>query len=159
MADVISRAFKDGKFFTATNNLLTYFDTHFPLPQKKSWQECHLPDALVSRVISCLRGELLPMALLQRLPLIEKNTGSIGKTTQPSCSATPTSLMSLKSNATSSLEGSLRGSGQASTAEDIQSKFKESLTPSRPSPRPSNWLENKVRSTATKKRTTSLSRE
>jgi hypothetical protein len=67
MADIASRAFKKGKFFEANDNLLQYFNTHFPLQQKVSWQQFQLPKEWISRVMSCLRGEQLQMESLHRL--------------------------------------------------------------------------------------------
>ena len=43
MADISSRAFKDGNFFKAHANLLPYFKKHFPFPQTASWQERTVP--------------------------------------------------------------------------------------------------------------------
>ena len=59
MADIPSRAFKNGEFFHAHAKLVNYFNTHFPLPQNLSWEEFKVPKKLTSRVISCLRGEQL----------------------------------------------------------------------------------------------------
>lgn len=144
MADIVSRAFKDGKYFAALNNLTDYFNLHFPLPQNASWQEYTLPKKLASRVISCLRGELLPLESLLRLPAIESNTGAAGPSTQSSASVTPSSLMSAQWNETSSLQLTLQGSGQVTTVGELKSKLALSRMRSRPSPRPLNWLENKV---------------
>ena len=43
MADIISRAFKMVKFFDASNNLVSYFNTRFTLMQNESWHECQVP--------------------------------------------------------------------------------------------------------------------
>jgi hypothetical protein len=148
MADIVSRAFKNGKYFEAENNLLTYFNSHFPLPQNASWQECRIPKEWISRVIACLRGEQLPMAWLQRLPKTGKNTGIIGVPTPLHATSVPSLTTSPPpSKEISSSQLSLRGSGQVCTAEELRSKFKASRMRSRPSPRPSNWLENRVPST------------
>jgi hypothetical protein len=147
MADVVSRAFKDGKYFVAHGKLTHYFNANFPLPQQRSWREFTLPHKLTSRVISCLRGELLPLEQLLRLPVIEKNTGTIGSHTQKHAKSTLGSLASTNSNWKSSSLASLRGSGQATTVEEIKSQFRQSRTAFRPSPRPSNWLENQAPST------------
>ena len=64
MADITSRAFKNGDFFEAHADLVTYLNLHFPLPQKLSWREFKVPTKWVSRVISCLRGEQLQMESL-----------------------------------------------------------------------------------------------
>lgn len=42
MADAASRAIKEGKFFAANENLINYFNSHFPLEQNESWQQFHL---------------------------------------------------------------------------------------------------------------------
>ena len=145
MADCVSRAFRDGKFFHASHSLCDFFTSNFPLPQTASWQECTLPPEWTSRVISCLRGEQLPLGSLLRLPKPGKNTGITGVAT-PQCAASTLSspTTSQPSNATSLSLLSLRGCGQARTAEELKSEFRESRMPSHPSPRPSNWLDNKV---------------
>ena len=150
MADIVSRAFKNDQYFAAANNLTSYFNTHFPLSQKRSWKEFQIPKKLASRVISCLRGELLPMASLLRLPKVTTNTGNIGNTMQPCVESTHSSEKHLHSNATSSLQHSLQGSGQELTAKDLKSRFQESRMRSHPSPRPSSWLENKAPCTGQK---------
>ena len=149
MADFISRAFKNGIYFKhAPNGLVPYFNTTFPL-QSGSWAECRLPTALVSSVIACLRGELLPMAsLLRRMPL-GKNTGATGSSTQLVPESTPSLAQpSLPSSATLSQEHLLLGSGQVATDLDIESRLAVSRTHCQPSPRPSSWLEGQASSTA-----------
>jgi hypothetical protein len=159
MADIVSRAFKNGKYFTAAKNLTSYFNLHFPLPQKKSWKEFHLPNALASRVISCLRGELLPMASLLRLPKVTANTGSTGQNTPPCVVLTPSSEKPPPLSETSLSQPSLQGSGQVLTERELKSRFRESRMPSHPSPRPYSWLENPAPSIDRKMCTTSHSKE
>ena len=159
MADIASRAFKNGQYFEASKNLTSFFNSKFPLPQKQSWKEFQIPKELASRVISCLRGELLPMASLLRLPKIAASTGTTGNNMLHSARLTPSSQMSPSSNATSSLQPSLQGCGLALTAEELQSKFRGSRMRSHPSPRPSNWLENRVPSTVPKTHTISPSND
>ena len=79
MADIPSRAFKNGEFFHAKTNLVAYFNLHFPLPQNLSWHEFKLHPKLTSRVISCLRGEELPMESLCRMPKQGENIGKVGQ--------------------------------------------------------------------------------
>ena len=148
MADIASRAFKNGKYFAAAHNLTTYFNTNFPL-QATSWTECHLPKEIISRVISCLQEQQLPMESLIRLPKLDKNIGTIGKPTHPSSTLIRSykgqpSQTSTKKSSSAPL---LQGSGQGLTEKDFKLKFKESRTRLRPSPRPYSWLENKVPST------------
>ena len=81
MADIPSRAFKNGEYFHAHENLITYFNSHFPLPQNLSWQEFQVSSKMASRVISCLRGIQLPMESLHRLPKLRKSIGNTGPAT------------------------------------------------------------------------------
>ena len=67
MADVPSRAFNDGKFAEVQQSLTNYFNLHFPLPQNASWKEFKVPESISLPVISCLRGEQLPMEQLCRI--------------------------------------------------------------------------------------------
>jgi hypothetical protein len=154
MADVVSRAFKDGKYFSAALNLSDYFNKHFPLPQNYYWREYRLPKGIVSHVISCLRGDISPMAWLLEPPKIGKSIGAIGANTAPSSTMNPSSKESPHSQETSWSGPLLQGSGLELTAEAIRSKFKASRMRSRPSARPSCWLDNRVRSTEHTKSTT-----
>ena len=141
MADIVSRAFKDGKFFSAKSNLVTYFNTHFPLSQDVSWKEFNLPKEVVLPVISCLRGELSPMASLLRLPKIEQSIGTTGSDILRSSDAIPSCLNQfLPSKETASSSHLLQGLGQAYTVEELKSKFRPSRMRCRPSARPSSCL-------------------
>ena len=48
MADIISCAFKMGKLFAASNDIVSSFNTHFPLMQNKAWHECQVTSDLLS---------------------------------------------------------------------------------------------------------------
>ena len=160
MADVSSRSFKDGKFFINANTpLQSYFDTNFPLPQRKCWREFKVPSELVSRVMSCVRGETLNMGSLLRLKRTAKNIGNIGASTRKRGTANLSSQMRPNLDATSSSQLLLLGSGQVSTALEIKSKFKPLLQRSQVSARPANWLENKAPSTGAQTHTNYQSNE
>ena len=147
MADVSSRAFKDGKFFKASSNLVSFFNSHFPLPKNLSWKEHTLHTDISSRIIACLRGRLLPLAQLQRLPATGKNTGEHGNNMPQNAEWTPTWSHAQPNSKKPSYVPLLHGSGRVQLEGGVRSVFKESLTPWQPSPRPSNWLENVVPST------------
>ena len=66
IADIISHAFKHGKFFELSHDVVSYFNKRFPVVQNESWHEFHVPNDLLSSVTACLRGKLLPMASLLR---------------------------------------------------------------------------------------------
>ena len=142
MADTVSRAFKDGTFFKAANNLTQYFNHNIPLPQSISWEEFTPPERLTQQVMSLLCGEQSTMGSLLRLPKTGENTGKHGFTTLTSgklipSSKTVTALMQLLS-----LQLLLQGSGQATSAAAFKLKFQPFLQPLQPSQRPSVWLEN-----------------
>ena len=156
MADVTSRAFKDGKFADANINLLSYFNLHFPLSQEQSWREFHFLADLALRVILCLRGVLSPLGSLLRLPKNVKNTGATGAAMHAPVESTPTLPTRHLLKETSSSAGTLTGSGRALTVTELKSEFKASRQRFRPCQRPYNWLENRALSTAMQKRTTNL---
>jgi hypothetical protein len=140
MADVVSRVFKDAKFFAANNNLVPYFNHHFPLPQKDSWTEFQLPTSLTSHMTLCLCGQLLPLGSLIRQPLADKSIGTTGANMLQSLASTPTSLRYLHLSETALSVPMQLKSGQAYTAEVLWSKFRPSWMHSQPSARPSSWL-------------------
>ena len=153
MADIPSRAFKTGEFFHAQNSLTEYFNSHFPLPQEQSWTEFKVTKKLASRVISCLRGEPLLMEQLRKLPKLGKNIGNIGQNTVTNARWTRSSPASQMQNEQQSSLPSQPGSGPGLTDLETKLEFNPSRKRSRPSPRPLNWLENKVPSTKRRENT------
>ena len=139
MADVASRYATTPSLNTNSPSLASYFNTHFK--QSTSWEEFHLNQKLSSRVMSSLLGQRLTLESWRRLPGLVKNTGDTGVTTQVPSRSTRFSTTHLPSYETQSLQHSLQGSGQAITAEEARSRFKASLMRSRPSARPSSWLD------------------
>jgi hypothetical protein len=146
MADAISRAFKNGKFFQAHNKLTTYFNINFPL-QHNSWNEFHLPKELIALVINCLRGVQLPLEQLLRLPVLGLSTGVTGASISPYTNTVPASLMPQNLSRQASSSDLLGGSGQELTVAALESKFLRSQMHCRPLARPSAWLMNRPRFT------------
>ena len=144
MADVSSRAFKHGEYFHAASNIVSYFNSNFPLTQNRSWQEHKVPRKLSWRVISSLLGEQLPMESLTRLPKLATNIGVTGAVIQPHANRLPPLVMKHPLPKPSSLPASLSGSGRALTDSEIASRFSPLTKPWQPSPRPLNWVENVV---------------
>ena len=147
MADIVSRAFKSGKYFAASHSLTNYFNTNFPLPQKQSWKESKIPPQWTSRVMSCLRGEMLDLASLLELPTRGLSIGNTGAHMPTPVASMHGSKAHHPSNATLSSWHSLQGSGQVILENDAKSKQEGLPTRLRRSARPSNWLENPARST------------
>ena len=156
MADIPSRAFKSGKYFAACNDIVAYFNTHFPLPQNLSWKEYEVKPKLASRVTSSLRGERLQMESLLNLSKQGTNTGDTGQRTAPPATQTHTSQTSPPAKGRLSSQPLPPGYGPGLTVSEIKSAFKRSHRRSRPSPRPANWLDNRVPSS--KKRANTLYR-
>ena len=157
MADIASRHSSSKTLQSKSPTLLTYFNTHFK--QKTSWEEFHLPKKLTSRVMSSLLGTQLTLESWRRLPGLAKNTGSTGVVMQPMSKSTRYCQKQTPSLETWSLQHSLQGSGVVTTAEEIQSAFKESLMRFRPSARPSSWLATKAQSTGPPTHTTFKSKD
>ena len=155
MADISSRSFKHGEAFSSSAPLTHLFNKKISLPQKCSWREFQIPSEIYWRVMSCIRGEPSKMGQLLRLKGIDKNIGATGASTQNSGSAAPFWTMRPNWNESSYSQPLLSGSGQAFTAEETKSRFRPLLNRSRPSPRPSNWLEKLARSTKPPKLTSS----
>lgn len=142
MADVSSRAFKEGKFFVAHNNLTSYFNLHFP--QSSSWQEYKHHKEWVMRVISCLRGTQLEMASLTRLPKTGQSTGHAG--TRSAKDSTWIQLFKQHPSSPPLLPPPPLPpkSEQGHTGWDKRLKLAQYLQRYQLSPRPSSWLEQQV---------------
>jgi hypothetical protein len=144
MADIVSRAFKSGKFFMANSNLVSYFNKNFPFDKNNSWTEFQIPIALISRVTSCLRDEQLHMELLLKLPGIARSTGVTGATMLRCSSAIPSSLTCAQSTAQTLSQDLPQTSARVYTVEELKSEFRPSRMRSRPLTRPSSWPANKL---------------
>ena len=154
MADKSSRSFgSKGNAFKLNESLTEFFNSNYPLPQNNSWKEFVIPSELYSRVMSCVRGERSKMGQLLRLKRVDKSIGDIGANTYDIGTAAPFWTMRPNLNPTSSSRPMLQGSGQDSTAREVRLKFKPLVKRSRPSPRPSSWLDNPLPSTAKTKNT------
>ena len=159
MADICSRTFKSESFYSQNTSLLPLFNKKFPLPKNKSWKEWVVHKKLSTRVTSCLHGVQLQMESLLNLPKLGKNIGNTGCPTHTSSKQTLSSKVNQTSQNPSSSPAMLLGSGRELSASEMRSKFKQYQTPWRPSPRPSNWLENGAQHTQNMKYTPSPSKD
>jgi hypothetical protein len=155
MADVTSRSSRLKSYTTSQKSFLSLFSSQFPLPQDQCWTEFHLPSKWHSRVMSCLHGKPLPMAQWTTLPDEDKNIGKTGANTAVCGDTHPSSAPALPSNAASSQQPSLLGSGQATSATERQLKLGASRKPSEQSQRRASWLDNQAQSTKHTKLTSS----
>eukprot|EP00957_Ditylum_brightwellii_P158819 12088518-Ditylum_brightwellii.AAC.1 len=82
------------------------------------------------------------MAQLLQLPKKRRSTDGSGNIMPKDGTRTHSLTMPQNLNEASSSQPLLQGFGQVLMVEDIKSVFHPSQKRSRPSPRPSNWLEN-----------------
>jgi hypothetical protein len=84
MTDIPSRSFgsKPKWHFKSDNDLLAFFNSSFPLPNKNSWSICQPTSKIATHMISILR--IVPFRLedWRRLPAVAKNIGTAGKPTR-----------------------------------------------------------------------------
>lgn len=144
MADVGSRSFSAESGFLFSNaELLSYFSTHFSLPQNRSWRVVTLPPADISKVVSTLRGQRLTMA--QWTSRDDRNIGTSGLNSQPPAGGPPPTLTTaLKSVKPPSSAPLLSGSGTETTDSAVESLRKRWTEQSEPWGRPSSWLAGKT---------------
>ena len=144
MADVPFRAFKNGEFFHAQGDLITYFNPHFPLPQILSWREYKVKTKMASHVMSCLHGTQLKMESLHKLPKHGNIIGSTGQNTVRPSNSHHILVTDQPAKKLSCSQDLPPVYGPGLTVEKIKSAYKRSQTRSRPSPRPANWFADKV---------------
>ena len=129
MADIVSQAFKAGKYSNASKNLITYFNFYFPLPQNASWTESPLSPRLTQQVMSSLHGKPLTMESLLRLTEMKKNIGKPGFIMLKAGTSIPSFNPALQSMSLLLPWLLLHRFGQASLEKDFKSKFQLSLRP------------------------------
>ena len=141
MTDIPSRSFgSEIKWHCKTEEeLLTLFNSTFPLPQQKSWTIFHLSSKCSMRVISLLRMQVSSMDEWQRLPRTGRLLGEIGT---PMSNLWEWTLSYRDSDQKRKLESSL-GSQQGSELEDMVAAERSKLTRlrrrSRPLAKRSTW--------------------
>jgi hypothetical protein len=121
------------------NDLLTLFNSKFPLPSQASWTVFQFDSGVITRVISALQMKGITLGEWQRLPTIGRHIGQIGPSmsdlwdwtlmhrgysTRPKCGSSP---------------GSPPESDKVSTAGASASRLEQSLALSRPLDRRSRW--------------------
>jgi hypothetical protein len=81
LTDIPSRSFGSVREWECKSDteLLTLFNTKFPLPQQASWTVFRFGTKVTTRVISALRMKGITLAEWQRLPKTGKHIGQIGR--------------------------------------------------------------------------------
>ncbi len=156
MADLASRSFKadgrgKGNYALTDDELLTKFNSDFPLSQEASWNMHHLSSKICSLVFSELRQQQQPMGSWLRLPTLGKTTGTNGlplsnvlATMTPSCPTSP------QPNASTLSKPMPIGYETEMEDERIRLVLKEFNKRWQPLPRPTTWLSNPAPRTKTR---------
>ena len=134
---------QDEKITNSYKTFAKIFNSLFPI-QNNSWKEYTIPKKIWCKVTSVLLGKPLIMELWMKITWQEKNTGSIGESTEKCSKQTHTWNNVQIYRKSSSSQHLLQGSGQATMAREILSEFSWLQRCLQPSQRPSNWLENRA---------------
>ena len=154
MTDIPSRSFGSvPEWHCRTNaDLLTLFNTTFPLPGQASWTVFQLNSGLVTRVISVLRMRHTTLAEWRRLPKIGKHIGTIGRPMSGLWDWTLTYRGSSISTESGCSQDSQQGCDRGATVEDAASRLAQSLARSRPLARRSLWPVSSTQQKSTEQR-------
>lgn len=141
MTDIPSRSFGSvAEWHCKTHqDLLTLFNSTFPLPGQASWTVFQLNSDLVMRVISVLRMRPTTLAEWRRLPKIGVHIGTIGPPMSNLWDWTLTFRecpTPIESGSSSDLQ---LGCNKDATVEDAASRLARSLARSQPLARRSRW--------------------
>ena len=146
MADASSRSFGGGGSAWAEAGLtddafLLRFNAAFPLPQKNSWRGFQLSSAIVSRVISVLRGEKSTLESWTQLPQNGGSIGAIGASMRVTweCARSSTRKRSRGASESGPSLVLLAGSGQVAMATNVLSEFKRFKLRYEPLARHARW--------------------
>ena len=158
MADVASRSFGYRKEWLchSDDELLTLFDSKFPLPSQSSWQGFHLSSKVVTKVTSALQMTPFDPREWKQLPKIGTSISRPGASLCSLGELTHSWGTQQRSTSESaSPQVSEQWSGKESWASAMKSKLARSARQSMPLPRPLRWNEVKLPSTTITETTTS----
>lgn len=141
LTDIPSRSFgSEKKWYCETHaDLLTLFNTTFPLPSQASWTVYHVSSAISTRVISILQMQDFTADEWRRLPKLGKNIGTVGSRTSHLWDWTHTYKKQTTPSPLDSCPASPRGSEPAHTDAESKSQLERSVARSQPLARRSPW--------------------
>ena len=141
MTDIPSRSFGSIPKWHCRSDmeLLTMFNSMFPLPSQASWNVFQISSAISTKVISILRTKDFSLAEWNRLPKIGKNIGHVGAPMSNLWNWTLTYRTAPTSQQHELLQDSLQEPEQDSTAAAARSQLQRSIALSRPLARRSQW--------------------
>ena len=141
MTDIPSRSFgsKPKWHFKNEHDLLTFFNSSFPLPNKNSWSVCQPTSKIAMRVISILRIVPFNLEDWRRLPAVAKSIGTVGKPTQGLWEWTHIFRTQTSQRECKHSRGSWHASAQDTMGKEGRSKIAQSVARLRPLARQSHW--------------------
>ncbi len=141
IADMPSCSFGSNPTWTCTSDaeLLTLFNTHFPLPQQQSWTVYHLNCAAVTRVTSILQMKPFALDDWRQLPTRGRCIGVISTPTSNTWEWTRTYNRSHMPHGSDAIQDLQHRHKQGSTDTDNRFRVARSLALSRPLARRSLW--------------------
>ena len=141
MTDIPSRSFGSvAEWHCKTNTeLLTLFNSRFPLPVQGSWTVYQLTSKICTRVISVLWMKDISMDEWRRLPKLGRHDGNIGAPTSRLWDWTLTFRGSGTSQGSECLQALQHGYGGDVMDEGSASRLQRSLAQSQPLARRSPW--------------------
>ena len=141
MTDIPSRSFGSNNKWHCKNNteLLTLFNSTFPLPGQTSWTVFQLTYAIGMRVTSVLLMSDFTLEEWRRLPRVGKAVGAVGQAMSGLWEWTLTYRTPHLPSASASSLDSQGEFGPATTVEDNKSKLEAFLAQSRPLDRRLLW--------------------
>ena len=147
MMDIPSRSFGSvAEWHCKTNmELLTLFNSRFPLPSQGSWTVYQMTSKVFMRVISTLRMQHTTMEEWRRLPKIGRHDGTIGAHMLHLWGWTLTFRGLGMSQGSGSSLVLPPGSGEGATEEGSASRLRQSLAQLQPLARRSPWPSSSIR--------------
>jgi len=148
ITDIPSRSFgsKPEWHFKSDEELLTFFNTTFPLPQQNSWTVFQISTRLSTKVISLLLTQRFELAEWRRLPPIGKHTGDIGSPIAGLWEWTLTFRLPQPHTESEQERSQVlqHESDVVSMVEDAKSSLTQHVAQSQPLVRPSRWTQGSI---------------
>jgi hypothetical protein len=141
MTDIPSGSFgSESKWHFKTNeNLLTFFNSHFPLPTQNSWSVCQPTSTISTHVISVLRMKPFTLEDWRQLPAARKSIETTDKPTRHLWEWTLTYRIPNSPNESICSQDLQRESAQVSMVNENKLKIAQSVRRSQPLARRLRW--------------------
>ena len=142
MTDIPSRSFGDPPKWHCKSDeeLLTLYNSHFPLPNQNSWTVYQVSSRISTRILSVLRMQLISLDEWRRLPSRGRHTGVVGSPMPHLWEWTLTYRMPRSSNASElSRDSQQLSEWGTSIAAGVKSELRRYLQLSQPLARRALW--------------------